>query len=147
MFSKISRLPEDNIPNKTICSELWPFCPPIFDIVKKEMVKKKIIKKEYWFVIRLFSNLCIDPAHAHEVHEQVKDLLDGWYEAIMKKKHRLGIRFWSELISMLSVVPSIGPHISPKYDSAMEWWKENGALSDDSSRYKKYSVTKVTCYF
>ncbi|GKT34280.1 hypothetical protein ADUPG1_007656 [Aduncisulcus paluster] len=52
----------------------------------------------------------------------------------------LGTKYWSIFISMLSTVPSLVPHISPKYDADMVWCKNNGGWSEDYIRYL------VNCY-
>ncbi|GKT22011.1 hypothetical protein ADUPG1_012035, partial [Aduncisulcus paluster] len=126
---------EDNSPNKRICSESWPFFHPILDVVKRECSGDKIVEKGYYKVLDFFSNLCCDPSHVHEIYDNIKDLLDGWYEAVKKKKHERKIKNWSKLISMLSTSPSLVPLLSPKYDTHMEWCKDNGGWREDYSRY------------
>ncbi|GKT27634.1 hypothetical protein ADUPG1_013936 [Aduncisulcus paluster] len=131
----LSWSPEDRSPNKAICSESWPFFHPILDVVKRECSGDKIVEKDYADVLDFFSNLCCDPSHVQEIYDNVKDLLDGWYEAVKKKKHGTGIILWSKLISMLSTVPSLVPLLSPKYDTHMEWCKDNGGWESYCSSY------------
>ncbi|GKT23236.1 hypothetical protein ADUPG1_012365 [Aduncisulcus paluster] len=96
---------------------------------------------------RFFANFSCIPSQAVEVHDCIKDgLLDGWFEMIKKKSEagkddgNWGIKYWSALISMFSSVPSLVPHIYPKYDTNMEWCKNNGGWGEDYSRYL------VNCY-
>ncbi|GKT32516.1 hypothetical protein ADUPG1_006656 [Aduncisulcus paluster] len=139
IFASITWSNEDNIPNKSICSEIWDLFHPVLDVVKREYIGDKIVEDGYELVLLFFSNLCCDPGHALEIYDNVKDLLDGWFEVIKRNQHELGIKYWSRLISMLSTVPSLVPEISPKYDTSMEWCKEwcyiNGEYSEVYSRY------------
>ncbi|GKT14689.1 hypothetical protein ADUPG1_010540, partial [Aduncisulcus paluster] len=109
-------------PNKSLCSEVWPLFHPVLDLVKREFVGDKIIEDEHEECLRFFSNLCCDPSHALVIYDNIKHLLDGWFEVM--KQHEWGIIYWSKLISMLSTVPSIIPHLSPKYDANMLRCKE-----------------------
>ncbi|GKT27900.1 hypothetical protein ADUPG1_000268, partial [Aduncisulcus paluster] len=127
--------PEDDSPNKAICSESWPFFHPILDFVKRECSGDKIVEKDYADVLDFFSNLCSDPSHVQEIYDNIKDLLDGWYEAVKKKRHEWGIKYWSQLISMLSTSPSLVPLLSPKYDTHMEWCKNNGGWESFCSKF------------
>ncbi|GKT27908.1 hypothetical protein ADUPG1_000274 [Aduncisulcus paluster] len=102
ILRSLTLLPDNYSPNKRICSESWPFFHPILDVVKRECSGDKIVEKDYDDVLDFFSNLCCDPSHVQEIYGNIKDLLDGWYEAVKKKKHDWGILFWSKLISMLS---------------------------------------------
>ncbi|GKT33315.1 hypothetical protein ADUPG1_007266 [Aduncisulcus paluster] len=120
-----------------MCSEAWPLFHPVLDVVKREFVGDKIVGDEHEWVLLFFSNLCCDPSHAVEVYDNVKDLLDGWFMVIKKEKHKWGIKYWSNLISMFSTVPSLVPHISTKYDVNMEWCKNNGGWSIDYTRYSR----------
>ncbi|GKT34994.1 hypothetical protein ADUPG1_008248, partial [Aduncisulcus paluster] len=135
ILSKITWSLEDNAPNMSICSETWSIFHFILDFMKKELIGDNIVKREYCFILKFFSNLCSDRSHAIEVYENIEHLLADWFEAIKKKKHKNGIKYWSELVSVLSSIPSLVPEISPKYDSAMEWCKENGSKIDIFSRY------------
>ncbi|GKT33363.1 hypothetical protein ADUPG1_007297, partial [Aduncisulcus paluster] len=119
-----------------MCSEAWPLFHPVLDVVKREFVGDKIVGDEHEWVLLFFSNLCCDPSHAVEVYDNVKNLLDGWFIVIKKEGHEWGIKYWSNLISMFSTVPSLVPHISPRYDANMEWCKNNGGWRiEDYSRY------------
>ncbi|GKT26369.1 hypothetical protein ADUPG1_013335, partial [Aduncisulcus paluster] len=129
-------------PNSTICSESWPFFHPILDVVKRKCSGDEIVEHQYFFILFFFSNLCCDPSHVQEIYETIKDLLDGWFEAIKKKKHEWGIKYWSLLISMLSTSPSLVPFLSPKYDTHMEWCKDNGGWRSYYSKYSKNSTGK-----
>ncbi|GKT29743.1 hypothetical protein ADUPG1_014172 [Aduncisulcus paluster] len=126
ILSFITLSSDGSTPNKSMCSEAWPLFHPVLDVVKREFVGDKIVEDEHEWVLWFFSHLCCDPAHAVEVYDNVKDLLDGWFTVIKKEEHEWGIKFWSRLISMLSTVPSLVPHISPKYDADMVWCKNNG---------------------
>ncbi|GKT36750.1 hypothetical protein ADUPG1_009656, partial [Aduncisulcus paluster] len=122
-------------PNKSLCSEVWPLFHPVLDLVKREFVGDKIIEDDHEECLRFLSNLCCDPSHALVIYDNVKHLLDEWFEVMKKKEHELGIIHWSRLISMLSTVPSLVHQLSPKYDANMEWCKKNGGWSDDYTRY------------
>ncbi|GKT35038.1 hypothetical protein ADUPG1_008280 [Aduncisulcus paluster] len=135
ILSKITLSSDDESPNKSLCSEAWPLFRPVLDVVKREFVGDKIVEKDYYDVLFFFSNLCCDPSHVHEIYDNIIDLLDGWYEAVKKKKHEWGIRYWSKLISMLSASPSLVSLLSPKYDTHMEWCKDNGGWKSDYSKY------------
>ncbi|GKT36457.1 hypothetical protein ADUPG1_009422 [Aduncisulcus paluster] len=102
---------EEKAPIKSLCSEAWPLFHPVLDVVKREFVGDKIVEDGHELVIFFISNLCYDPSHIHEIYDNIKDLLDGWFEAIKKKEHKEGIRFWSRLIYILSKQPSIIPHL------------------------------------
>ncbi|GKT29684.1 hypothetical protein ADUPG1_014135 [Aduncisulcus paluster] len=65
-----------------------------------------------------------DPSNALVIYDNIKDLLDGWFEVMKRKEYELGINFWSKLISMFSTVPSLVPQLSPKYDAKMLWCRE-----------------------
>ncbi|GKT27228.1 hypothetical protein ADUPG1_013690, partial [Aduncisulcus paluster] len=144
ILSHITLSSDNKSPNKPICSEAWPLFHPVLDVVKREFVGDKIVGDEHERVLFFFSNLCCDPSHAVEVYDNVKDILDGWFIIIKKEKHRGGIIFWSDLISMLSTVPSLVPHISPQYDANMEWCKNNGGYNGDW--YEDYSRYLGNCY-
>ncbi|GKT15185.1 hypothetical protein ADUPG1_010644 [Aduncisulcus paluster] len=135
ILSFITLSSDDSTPNKSLCSETWPLFHPVLDVVKREFVGDEIVEDDHERVLRFFSNLCCDPLHAVEIYDNVKDLLDVWFTAIKKKEHKRGIKSWSSLISMLSTIPSLLPHISPKYDTNMEWCKNNGGWSRHYSRY------------
>ncbi|GKT34748.1 hypothetical protein ADUPG1_008043 [Aduncisulcus paluster] len=136
ILSYITLSSDDETPNKTLCSEAWPLFHPVLDIVKREFVGDKIVEDNHGNLLLLFfSNLCCDPTHAIEIHDNIKDLIDGWFAVIKKKQHRSGIIFWSRLISMFSTVPSLVPHISPKFDDNMEWCDNNGDVDEDYERY------------
>ncbi|GKT24724.1 hypothetical protein ADUPG1_012827, partial [Aduncisulcus paluster] len=135
ILSKITFLSDNSTPNKSMCSEAWSLFHPVLDVVKREFVGDKIVGDEHEWVLLFFSNLCCDPSHAVEIYDNVKDLLDGWFIIINKEKHRGGIIFWSSFISMFSSVPSLVPHISPRYDANMEWCKNNGEFDGYYSRY------------
>eukprot|EP00764_Aduncisulcus_paluster_P012709 gnl/Carplike_NY0171/579_a787_1543.p1 GENE.gnl/Carplike_NY0171/579_a787_1543~~gnl/Carplike_NY0171/579_a787_1543.p1 ORF type:complete len:643 (+),score=213.85 gnl/Carplike_NY0171/579_a787_1543:234-2162(+) len=135
ILSKITLSSDDSTPNKSLCSEAWPLFHPVLDVVKREFVGDKIVGDYHEYVIFFFSHLCCDPAHAVEVYDNVKDLLDMWFTVMKKEGHKRGIKYWSRLISMFSTVPSLVPHISTKYDTSMVWCKNNGAFDGDYSRY------------
>ncbi|GKT32139.1 hypothetical protein ADUPG1_006356, partial [Aduncisulcus paluster] len=128
ILSKITLSSDDSTPNKSICSEAWPLFHPVLDVVKREFVGDKIVEDGHEWVLVFFSHLCYVPSHAVEIYDNVKDLLDVWFTVIKKEEHEWGIKFWSILISMFSTVPSLVPHISPKYDVDMEWCKNTGVL-------------------
>ncbi|GKT35065.1 hypothetical protein ADUPG1_008300 [Aduncisulcus paluster] len=126
---------DNESPNTSLCSEAWPLFHPVLDVVKREFVGDKIIEDDHKNVILFFSNLCCDRGHTPEIYDNVKHLLDGWFEVMKKKEHELGIIYWSRFISMLSTAPSLILQLSPKYDAKMEWCKKNGGWSDDYARY------------
>ncbi|GKT24278.1 hypothetical protein ADUPG1_012686 [Aduncisulcus paluster] len=146
ILSTITLSSDNSTPNKSLCSETWPLFHPVLDVVKREFVGDKIVEDYHEWVLFFFSNLCCDPLYAVEVYDNVKDLLDGWFTVIKKKKHKRGIKYWfkaiqskragygiplwSRLISMFSTVPSLIPQISPRFDSAMKWCNENGRIED-----------------
>ncbi|GKT17555.1 hypothetical protein ADUPG1_011126, partial [Aduncisulcus paluster] len=136
IIAKITWSSEERSPNPTICSEAWPLFRPIFNIVSSEFVMENILENECYYLLRFFSNICCDPLHAVDVHNKLKYLLDGWFENIKKKKHNMGIKYWAELVSILSLVPALVPHLSPKYDRAMKWCKENACWPDDYTKYQ-----------
>ncbi|GKT31901.1 hypothetical protein ADUPG1_006220 [Aduncisulcus paluster] len=130
ILSRVTWSNEDNLPNKSLCSEAWPLFHPVLDIVKREFVGDKIVEDDHEYVIQFFSNLCCDPLHVLEVHENVEDLLDEWYLTIdtikkrRKRKNRVQrtvlsriIKNWCQFISILSSNESIIPLLSPKYDA------------------------------
>ncbi|GKT14100.1 hypothetical protein ADUPG1_010409, partial [Aduncisulcus paluster] len=121
ILSQITILSDDKHPNKSLCSEVWSLSHPVLDVVKREFVGDKIIEDDHEYVLRFFSNLCCDPSHALVIYDNIKHLLDGWFEVM--KQHEWGIKYWFNLISMLSTVPSLVPQLSPKYDANMEWCK------------------------
>ncbi|GKT28490.1 hypothetical protein ADUPG1_000682, partial [Aduncisulcus paluster] len=114
---------DNESPNKSLCSEVWPLFHPVLDLVKREFVGDKIIEDEHEECLRFLSNLCCDPSHALVIYDNVKHLLDEWFEVMKMKQHEWGIKYWFNLISMLSAVLSLVPQLSPKYDAKMEWCK------------------------
>ncbi|GKT36162.1 hypothetical protein ADUPG1_009180 [Aduncisulcus paluster] len=124
----------------SLCSEVWPLFGPVIDIVRKDFVRQSIIVDGHEHVLRFLSNLCCDPSYIPQIYDKTKDLLHGWYVAIKKDNHKLGIQYWSELISRLCSVSSLVPKISPKFDIAMEWCNCNngGEGSANFSRYTRY---------
>ncbi|GKT27600.1 hypothetical protein ADUPG1_013919, partial [Aduncisulcus paluster] len=128
---------EKESPNKTICSEAWPLFRPVLDVVKREFGGGQIIRNNHECVISFFANLSqCDPSHALEVYENIKHLLDNWFDKIKKREHKLGSKLWSHLISVFATtIPHIGSQISPKYDCNIEWAKNNDCWSEDYSNY------------
>ncbi|GKT13114.1 hypothetical protein ADUPG1_010190 [Aduncisulcus paluster] len=135
---------KDNItPHKDRSSQLWFLFHPVLDVIKDTASKgitfdDDAVIRCLWF----FTNLSCIPFQAIEVYYCIKDgLLDGWFEMIKKKSEegkddgKWGTKYWSHFISMLSTVPSLVPHISPKYDADMVWCKNNGGWGEDYSRY------------
>ncbi|GKT25594.1 hypothetical protein ADUPG1_013093, partial [Aduncisulcus paluster] len=122
ILSQITLSSDNESPNTSLCSETWPLFHPVLDVVKREFVGDKIGEDDHEECLRFFSNLCCDPSHALVIYDNIKHLLDGWFEVM--KQHEWGIIYWSKLISMLSTVPSIIPHLSPKYDANMLRCKE-----------------------
>ncbi|GKT36214.1 hypothetical protein ADUPG1_009222 [Aduncisulcus paluster] len=125
ILSNITWLDYEQTPNKSLCSEAWPLFDSVLDVVKREFVGDKIVEESHENVLLFFSNLCCNPAHAVEIYDNVKDLLDGWYVVIQRKYHKSGANCWSKLVFMLASVPSLMSYVSPKYDRAMEWCKRN----------------------
>ncbi|GKT14197.1 hypothetical protein ADUPG1_010437, partial [Aduncisulcus paluster] len=121
-FGTTSR--DNESPNKSLCSEVWPLFHPVLDVVKREFVGDRIVENDHEECLRFFSNLCCDPSHALVIYDNVKHLLDEWFEVMKMKQHEWGIKYWFNLISMLSTVPSLVPHLSPKYDAKMLRCKE-----------------------
>ncbi|GKT21285.1 hypothetical protein ADUPG1_011859, partial [Aduncisulcus paluster] len=130
ILSNITLSSEEESPNDSLCSEAWPLFHTVLDVVKREFVGDKIVGDGHEEVIRFFTNLCCDPSHAIEVYDNVKDLLDGWFEIIREKKHKMGTKYLFEFLSMLSTVPSLLPHISPKYER-MKWCRAYCLWEDD----------------
>ncbi|GKT28379.1 hypothetical protein ADUPG1_004918 [Aduncisulcus paluster] len=130
-------------PHKDRSSQLWFVFHPVLDVIKDTASKGITFDDDA--VIRcllFFANLSCIPSQAVEVHDCIKDgLLDGWFEMIKKKSEEgkddgnWGTKYWSRRFSMFSTVPSLVPHISPKYDTNMEWCKKNGGWSEDYTRY------------
>ncbi|GKT35374.1 hypothetical protein ADUPG1_008547 [Aduncisulcus paluster] len=135
ILSQITLSSDNESPNTSLCSEAWPLFHPVLDVVKREFVGDKIVEDDHEYVLRFFSNLCCDPSHALVIYDNIKHLLDGWFEVMKRKEHKWGIIFCSKLISMLSAVPSLVPQLSPKYDANMEWCKKNGEWSGYYARY------------
>ncbi|GKT15316.1 hypothetical protein ADUPG1_010678, partial [Aduncisulcus paluster] len=130
ILSKITLSSDDSTPNKSLCSEAWPLFHPVLDVVKRAFVGDKIVGDMHERVLWFFSNLCCDPSHAVEVFDNIKYLLEAWFEAMKSKRAGYGIPIWSRLISIFSSVPSLVPQISPRFDSAMKWCHENGRIED-----------------
>ncbi|GKT22526.1 hypothetical protein ADUPG1_012146 [Aduncisulcus paluster] len=143
ILSTITLSSDNSTPIKSLCSEAWPLFHHVLDVVKREFVEDKIVGDDHEHVLRFFSHLCCDPSHAVEIYDNVKDLLDDWFMVIKKKQHYWGIKYWSRLISMFSTVPSLVPHISPKYDTNMVWCKKNGGWSEDYSKYMGSTESKI----
>ncbi|GKT23209.1 hypothetical protein ADUPG1_012356, partial [Aduncisulcus paluster] len=97
---------------KILCSEAWPLFHPVLEVVKREFVGDKIVQDDCEYVLWFFSNLCCDPSHTVEVYDNVKDLLGGWFDAIKIKMHGSGIKFWGRLVSILSGVSTLIPHLA-----------------------------------
>ncbi|GKT15118.1 hypothetical protein ADUPG1_010623 [Aduncisulcus paluster] len=135
ILSFISLSSDDETPDKSLCSEVWPLFHPVLDVVKREFVGDKIVGDDHERVLWFFSNLCCDPSHAVEIYDNVKNLLDGWFTAIKKEEHEWGIILWSHFISILSTVQSLVPYISHKYSFSMEWCYQNGGLNVDYLKY------------
>ncbi|GKT27832.1 hypothetical protein ADUPG1_000217, partial [Aduncisulcus paluster] len=139
---------KDNIKaHKDRSSQLWFVFHPVLDVIKDTASKGITFDDAVIRCFRFFANFSCIPSQAVEVHDCIKDgLLDGWFEMIKKKSEagkddgNWGIKYWSALISMFSSVPSLVPHIYPKYDTNMEWCKNNGGWGEDYSRYL------VNCY-
>ncbi|GKT24364.1 hypothetical protein ADUPG1_012708 [Aduncisulcus paluster] len=125
ILSKITLL-SDTSPNSSLCSEAWPLFHPVLDVVKREFVGDRIVGYDHEECLRFFSSLCCDPSHALVIYDNVKDLLDGWFEVVKRNEHKWGSIYWPRLISMFSTVPSLVPQLSPKYDTNMDWCKKNG---------------------
>ncbi|GKT32544.1 hypothetical protein ADUPG1_006676 [Aduncisulcus paluster] len=121
LLSQITLSSDDETPDKSLCSEAWPFFHPVLDVVKREFVGNKIVKDKHEYVFLFFANLCCDPSHAIEIYDNVKDLLDESYDTIMEKGYYdyWAIHLWSYLIAKLSTVPSLVPQVSLKYDAKM----------------------------
>ncbi|GKT37266.1 hypothetical protein ADUPG1_010086 [Aduncisulcus paluster] len=132
ILSQITILSDGKPPNTSLCSETWHLFHPVLDIVKREFDWDKIVEDDKNNItlfsddreqcLGFFFHLCCDPTHAIEIYNNVKDLLEGWFE-VMKRSGpgSVGILYWSKLISMFSTVPSIIPQLSPKYDAKMLW--------------------------
>ncbi|GKT36563.1 hypothetical protein ADUPG1_009505 [Aduncisulcus paluster] len=135
ILSQITLSSDNESPNTSLCSEAWPLFHPVLDVVKREFVGDRIIEDDHEECLRFFSNLSCDPGHSPEIYDNIKHLLDGWFEVMKRKQHKWGIIFCSKLISMLSAVPSLVHQLSPKYDANMEWCKKNGGWSEDYARY------------
>ncbi|GKT31878.1 hypothetical protein ADUPG1_006204 [Aduncisulcus paluster] len=124
ILSHITLSCDNTSPNTSLCSEAWPLFHPVIDVVKREFVGDMIVEDNHERVLILFSNLCCDPGHIPEIYDNVKDRFDEWWRVMKRKEHKWGIKFWSKLISMFSIVPSIIPQLSPKYDANMLWCRE-----------------------
>ncbi|GKT35210.1 hypothetical protein ADUPG1_008414 [Aduncisulcus paluster] len=135
ILSKNTLSSDDETPDKSLCSEAWPLFHPVLDVVKREFVGDKIVEDNHEWVLRFFSNLCCDSLHSLEIFDNIKELLDEWFETIKRKEYQWGITLWSNFISVFSTIPSLFPQICPKFDANMEWCKNNGALWGDYSRY------------
>ncbi|GKT24154.1 hypothetical protein ADUPG1_012645 [Aduncisulcus paluster] len=135
LLSHLTLSSDNKSPNKSLCSEAWPLFHPVLDIVKREFVGDKIVGDDREEFLLFFSNLCCNVSHTAKIYDHIKDLLDGWFEIVKEEEHKWGIIYLTNLISKLSSVPSIVPHISPKFDAKMEWGKKNGA---DKMDYRKY---------
>ncbi|GKT28101.1 hypothetical protein ADUPG1_000426, partial [Aduncisulcus paluster] len=98
----------------------------------------KIVENYNERVLLFFANLCCDPSHGLEIYDNVKDLLDSWFEVLKRKKHKKGISFWFTLISMLSTIPSIVPLLSPKYDDIVKYCEEEWHFFCSSKLCKQY---------
>ncbi|GKT28045.1 hypothetical protein ADUPG1_000381, partial [Aduncisulcus paluster] len=137
ILSTVTLSNDNETPDEAICADAWDLFHPVLDVVKKEFVGDKIVDDDYENerVLLFFANLCCDPSHAVEIYDNIKSLLSDWFEVVKFEEHEWGVIYWSRLISMLSFVPSIVPQISPLFDEAMEWCKQNGGLSVDYARY------------
>ncbi|GKT31900.1 hypothetical protein ADUPG1_006219 [Aduncisulcus paluster] len=116
-------LDEDNIqPHKYRSSQLWFVFHPVLDVIKDTSSKDITFNDDA--VIRcldFFANLSCIPSQAIEVHDCVKNgLLDSWFEMIKKKSEEgkddgnWGTKYWLRFISILSAIPCLVPHLSPK---------------------------------
>ncbi|GKT35014.1 hypothetical protein ADUPG1_008263, partial [Aduncisulcus paluster] len=148
-LAKVTSSGEMDAPNKDICAEAWDVFRPILDVVWKAYVGDQIFESDIsFFVIRFFSNLCCNATHTVEIHENIKYLLSGWFEAIKKAHQREPCQFWSRLISMLVTVPSLVSQLSPKFDEDIKWCHGNGMMmSEDYSRYLSCCGSSVKSWF
>ncbi|GKT27907.1 hypothetical protein ADUPG1_000273, partial [Aduncisulcus paluster] len=131
----------DNVntnPHKGRCLQLWFVFPPIVGAVKDSISRGLGFNSATKIrCIMFFSNLSCIPDFAVEIFKNTKHMIDNWFIMVKEQeedKHNWGIKYWSKLISMLSTSPSLVPHISPKYDAAMAWCKDNGGWGSDYSR-------------
>ncbi|GKT27295.1 hypothetical protein ADUPG1_013745 [Aduncisulcus paluster] len=132
ILSKITWANETCSPNEFLCTRSWGLFPCVIDFVRKEFVGENIHVNTHEYVFLFLANLCCNRLHAIEIYDNIKDLLDGWFETLKIQKHPWGIKYWAELISRLSSVPSLVPLLSPKYDANMKWCKENNAWESSS---------------
>ncbi|GKT35202.1 hypothetical protein ADUPG1_008408 [Aduncisulcus paluster] len=134
---------EEYSPIKSLCAEVWPLFHSIYDVIcvhDDHITADKFI--EISSILHFFSHLCCDPLHAVEVYDTIKDRLNIWFESIKTAKDDIiqPIRQFSRFLSVLSSVPSLIPKISPRYDDAMKWCKDNG----DIDNY--YYIYLENCY-
>ncbi|GKT31642.1 hypothetical protein ADUPG1_006028 [Aduncisulcus paluster] len=103
------------------CDKSWPIFYPLINTCREFVVGCKIIEDDNYNLLWLISNLCYDHRHTLEAYKKVKDLLEGWFDAIKKAKSIMGINFFSKLLSIFSTIPSLALELSPKFDDPMMW--------------------------
>ncbi|GKT29758.1 hypothetical protein ADUPG1_014181 [Aduncisulcus paluster] len=138
----------DVYPLEEYCSQIWFMFHPVMELIKdiifigsakegKELAESHVVMKREKLnlshCVSLLFNLSCIPAQAIEIHTclMADRLLERIFEVFRSKIHKEKeandcLDNWCKLVSMLSMVPSLVPQLSPKFDDAMEWCKQNG---------------------
>ncbi|GKT27657.1 hypothetical protein ADUPG1_013952 [Aduncisulcus paluster] len=159
-MTTLSRITYDTglfAPSYKRCQKLWFLFHPVLKIVRRELDEAEEEAKRrrstdqsnstdggYTVppavnVLGFFANLCCNYKHAIEIHKNIKNLLDEWYESFKLKGCEWALQPWSLLVAELSNVAALLPSISPQYDDEMRWIHEFGKTQDFwDDGYEKY---------
>ncbi|GKT28645.1 hypothetical protein ADUPG1_000784, partial [Aduncisulcus paluster] len=159
ILGNITCYEREKLPNKALCSELWPFVQPILKIVCESFVGKKIFgtiddvsqvcnlldedlevsTEHYRFnVLLLLANLCCDREFSIIIFDSIGELLIGWIKIIRERDDLLGMKYWCQLITRLSDNHLLIAYLSPKFDEMMKSCDAKLCKKKSSSWYNRF---------
>ncbi|GKT32741.1 hypothetical protein ADUPG1_006819 [Aduncisulcus paluster] len=155
----ISRQVDEIVDEKyiAICTEIWPMFDALFELFegkesmffKDGFCEENILNAQVYHLFYLMVHLSSIHSNAIKIYDLINDMLPIWSEDIRclelgANNSSLDARLLGNLVSVFSNVPSLVPHLSPRFDDIMIWCTKRQMNNNDVLNYISNCYPKLS---
>ncbi|GKT36151.1 hypothetical protein ADUPG1_009171 [Aduncisulcus paluster] len=140
-----------------IYDEIWPMFDALFELFegkeamffKDGFCEENILNAQVYQLFDLMAHLSSIHSNAIKIYDLIKDMLPIWSEDIRclelgVNNPNLDARLLGNLVSVFSNVPSLVPHLSPRFDEILIWCTKREMNNNDVLNYISNCYPKLS---